>query len=754
MAAAKKTVCIIGAGPAGLVAAKTFLRTGQCNVTIYEKADRLGGIWALDEASTGDYLSPQTPTNRSKFTVGFSDLSWESVRLNGEGTGNDAPMFPRAWQVNKYLEAYRAKFIPDGTIQYGHEVTATTRRMQLALGTKEHWIVTIKDRHGVEQEKQFDHLIVASGFFSTPRPLQQTVCAGLETLPIKAIHSSRFRNLNDLFPESFSPAGKTILIIGGGNSSGEVAAAVASHLSNAQWAPDPVLQQKFAGCKIIHVTPRPLYGLPPFVPTDESSTSFVPVDFHLYNLARRPPGAITGNAGRVTDGVKDMVHDFMQNMLGGDQSDLGADALVSLKGSERATVQVALSESYPEFVRSGLIEVRAGRVTSIAADANDETSATTTLGETKNTIGDIGAVVYATGYSPATALGMLTTNEKEALHYDQTSMRLPLILEQWQTTAKPSSSNLALIGFYEGPYWPMMEMQARLTASRWLNNAKPHHPTKPQEETQKLLELREAMQARAPDIPQYWFGDYLGYMEELARDLQLRRNDAPFASEREGPVSPARYLAPTDEEPEALKIMAAMHKTWTSCRDQGAHVPRAVFRALHGNWTLHRRITSSSKGALPSGVFSGTAQFLPRFPTPDKSGAKFDSEYLYIEAGTFTPSSTAGAAAQPMTASRRYVYRYSEAKDRMSVWFVRPDANLEVDYLFHDVSFAAPAESSEECACVAEADHLCVQDMYETKYRFPMKGIALRAFQVTHTVKGPGKDYVARSEFRREAKGQ
>jgi len=747
MAAAKKTICIIGAGPAGLVAAKTFLRTGQCNVTIYEKADRLGGIWALDEASIGDYLSPQTPTNLSKFTVGFSDLSWESVRLNGESTDNDALIFPRAWQVNRYLEAYRAKFIPDGTIQYGHEVTATVRRMQLAVGAKEHWMVSVKDKHGVEQEKQFDHLVVASGFFSTPRPLQQTVCAGLETLPIKAIHSSRFRNLNDLFPESVSPAGKTILIIGGGNSSGEVAAAVASHLSNAQWAPDHDLQQKFAGCKIIHVTPRPLYGLPPFVPIDESSTSFVPVDFHLYNLARRPPVAITGNAGRVTDGVKDMVHDFMQNMLGGDQSDLGADALVSPKGSERATVQVALSESYPEYVRSGLIDVRAGRVTSIAANVNGETSATVKLGNTSDTIGDIGAVVYATGYSPTTALGMLPTNEKEALHYDPTSMRLPLILHQWQTTTKLNSSNLALIGFYEGPYWPIMEMQARLTASRWLDNKSP--PQKPQEEASNLLSLRKSMQARDLDIPQYWFGDYLGYMEELARELQLRRNDGPFASEREGAVSPARYLSPTDEKTEADKIMADMHRIWTSCRENGIYVPRAVFRALHGNWTLHRRITSS-KGALPSGVFSGTAKFLPRFPTPDKSGGKFDLEYLYIETGTFTPT----GATQPITASRRYVYRYSEAKDKLSVWFVKPDANLEVDYLFHEVSFASPAEASEEGACIANADHLCVDDMYETKYRFPMKGIALRAFQVTHTVKGPSKDYVAMSEFRREVKGQ
>jgi hypothetical protein len=743
MAAAKKSICIVGAGPAGLVAAKTFLRTGQSEVTIYERSDRLGGIWALDESSVGNYLSPHTPTNLSKFTVGFSDLSWDSVGLSQDQDSAGVPLFPKAWHVNKYLEAYRKRFIPDDVIKYKHEVTNVKRRKQLARGAKERYVINVRDQHGQEEEKIFDHLVVASGFFSTPRPLQQTVAADEAKLAIKAIHSSRFRDLEDLFPESTPAAGKTVLIIGGGNSSGEVAAAVASNLSNTQWSPDSAQQKRFEGCKIVHVTPRPLYGLPPFVPTDDTYSTFVPVDFHLYNLSRRPPGPITGNAGRVTAEVKNMIHGAMRSMLGGDQSDLGAEALVTPEGGERGTVQVALSESYPEYVRSGLIEVLAGRVTGIQTDGDGVTSALIRNGDTSATLDNVGAVVYATGYSPATALQLLTPSEKTVMHYDPESMRLPLILEQWQTTTK-RCANIAFIGYYEGPYWPIMEMQARLAAARWLNEK--HIAQKPQEETERLLELRKAMQARDLDVPQYWFGDYLGYMEELTTELQLQRNDGQFA-EREGAVSPARYLALEDEKPEADKIMAEMHALWTACRTEGTYVPRAVFRALHGTWTIHRRITST-KGSYPSGVFAGTANFHPRFPTPDKSGAKFDLEYLYIETGTFTPSTSN----TPITASRRYVYRYSEAKKELSVWFVKPDRNLEVDYLFHNLAFASPEEAREEGASVAKADHLCIKDMYDTQYRFPMKGIALHRFQCTHTVKGPSKDYVALTDYRRESK--
>jgi cation diffusion facilitator CzcD-associated flavoprotein CzcO len=102
-----KSVCIVGAGPAGLAGAKVLLSTGRFEVSIFEKADRLGGIWALDESSNDGYLSANTPTNLSRFTVGFSDLDWNSVDLGSriEGEANNAknalPMFPKAWHVNR-----------------------------------------------------------------------------------------------------------------------------------------------------------------------------------------------------------------------------------------------------------------------------------------------------------------------------------------------------------------------------------------------------------------------------------------------------------------------------------------------------------------------------------------------------------------------------------------------------------------------------------------------------------------------------
>nr|OQO22630.1 hypothetical protein B0A51_11438 [Rachicladosporium sp. CCFEE 5018] len=732
-----RSICIIGAGPAGLVAAKTFLQTGQCRVTVYEKSHRLGGIWALDEDATGGFLHPRTPTNLSRFSVGFSDLAWSSVDIDSHAKGK-LPMFPKAWQVGKYLEEYRRRYLPEEVIKYGMRVSKAEKCKQLAIGSKEFWRVTAIDVDGREERADFDLLVVATGFFAKPRPLQHSVDVQGQIDSLSMLHSSQYRSLQDLLPPSSqSLAGKKILLVGGGNSAGEAAATIASHLSNAQWSNDTTQQKAFEGCRIIHITPRPIYALPPFTPANENSTVFMPLDFNFYDLSRRLPGPITGNAGRVPETVKEMLHGVLRKTVGGDQSDLGSDALVASEGAERGTVQVALAETYAEFVRSGLTEVRAGRVASIS-ERDGRVVATMSHGGTSNEIEGIGAVVYATGYSPSPALDMLHPQVKDALHFDESSMRLPLILEQWQTMSK-AEPNLAFIGFYEGPYWGVMEMQARLVAQHWLNDQEVL--TKPYEEAVAMLDLRKAMQDRALDVPQCWFGDYAGYMEEIASVLELQRNDGNF-QERSGAVSAARYLADSDDRKEADATMHDLYDTWQSCTETGKYTARAAFRALQGNWNVHRRITSHNT-TYPSGVLTGTASFQFRSPTD----AAYDLEYLYIESGTFTLANGA-----TMNASRRYVYRYSEPQDQLSVWFVKPASDLEVDYLFHDLAFASPADAEEAGRHIAKADHLCVKDMYWTEYRLPIQGIALRSFQVEHKVKGPDKDYVSFTGYRRPEK--
>lgn len=286
-------------------------------------------------------------------------------------------------------------------------------------------------------------------------------------------------------------------------------------------------------------------------------------------------------------------------------------------------------------------------------------------------------------------------------------------------------------------------MQARLTAHRWLGGDLA--PRRDYEDPERLLKVRQAFKERAAGAPQFWFSDYLGYLEDIAKHIGIDRNDNGFGI-REGTISPARYKSEHVDPDEATAVMKDLHQVWHDCHIHGKFVPRAAFRALHGTWSIDRKIESAIS-TFPSGTLTGTASFYPRFPSPDKSGKTFDLEYLYIESGDFRTST-----GYSMTASRRYVYRYSEARDELSVWFVKPDSNFEVDYLFHNLDFVKPAEARKEGALVAKADHLCVEDMYETMYRLPMKGVSLREFVVTHAVKGPHKDYVSTTSYSRPPK--
>jgi cation diffusion facilitator CzcD-associated flavoprotein CzcO len=83
-----KSVLVVGAGPAGLLAAKSLLQQDEGNegkafgVTVFDPADRLGGMWRHSPGEGGDKCSPDMRTNLSRFNVTFPDLAWQSVNLH------------------------------------------------------------------------------------------------------------------------------------------------------------------------------------------------------------------------------------------------------------------------------------------------------------------------------------------------------------------------------------------------------------------------------------------------------------------------------------------------------------------------------------------------------------------------------------------------------------------------------------------------------------------------------------------------
>ena len=729
-----KSVAIVGAGPGGLVAAKTLLHSypaNTFNVTIFEKSDNIGGLWNVKGHSDDGYLPPDMPTNLSKYTVGFSDLSWDSMKFGNKA----APTFPKAWQVQDYLEEYTRRYLPRDVFALHTEVKFAD---SIVKDSKTAWRIKYSTTGNCAlSEKTFDFLMVATGFFARPRPIQCSLKGfEQEASRVKIVHSSRYRTLDNVVPTRMETQGKKILVVGGANSGGEAAAAVAFDISSAQHSPDGDDSLDY---QIVHITPRPVYGLPLFVPGDKPG-SFLPLDLKLYDLSKRSEKTITFAFGKQPPELSGFVHGLLHSMLGTDQYEVGFQPPVSNDAADIAAPYAAIQESYAGYVRSGLIEHRLGRVTSLEkGNAGETLVARVEYGSEEFTVENVVGVVYATGYTPAPALEILSESVRERLGYDAKNLRLPLLACDNVISSHPSVPHLGLIGFYEGPYWGVMEMQSRLLAHSWIQGDEGTASDKRSEESVKrensLREVRDAMINEKSRVPQYIFSDYLAILEQSSRELGLERNDNGWGP-KEGPVTSARYLDSRSGKEEARKTMSSMQEFFRQSAENGKYAPRAAFRGLQGNWKIHRKLHSVI-AEFPSGTLIGSGSFHPRAPT----APEYDLEYLYIEKGFLVTEQGSS-----MQAHRKYVYRYREDKDQVSVWFVKQDGKT-CDYLYHELKFQARDSQKAECSWIANGDHLCEADFYSSQYVFHFDGVALKNFAINHTVKGPKKDYTSETSY-------
>jgi hypothetical protein len=740
-------------------------------------------------------------TNLSKYTVAFSDLAWESVypngnltrsvsEINGDDETNDdefVGMFPEAWQVGNYLARYATKFIPFGTIRFNSRVLRIEELDDKAGGWLVSWMEEQKGRgsaedsqpndsklsgcnDGIKENKKvardrFDKVIVALGFFSKP---QIPKIPGLTTeFPGKVLHSSQLDNLNDILggkPEKLLSQEQRakVVVIGGSLSGAEVAASLALQLSSAEHSPEASSDLKnFSQYEIVHVTSRRFWALPPFLPVDpvrpqmgkenktdsepNPSPTFLPLDLCLYDLSKRLPDPIEEWPAIPTIERSKASNGFFEKLVGGDQCDLGDGSLHIREDDFETPPWAVISGDYSEFVRAGMIKVVNGRVTSAGKNSCGDGTITITSLASKSqppiTVENVIGVITATGFAPYDFQTLLPEKLCKAVRYDPADSFLPLVLGN-RGTLHPEFPDIGFIGMYRGPYWGVMEMQARHLAALWAGDERSKTSSMLiHDGLQRMQELRDMKAAR----PQWPMGDYVGIMESCGREMKMKRQAIDCrVGECNNTVIPARYI-PADKsqllDSDVAKTINSLFSTLNEAYS-GRFLARATFRALQGPWRLSRRLISKSP-SFPSGTFAGHASFHPRLPTT----LGYDAEYLYIEEGTFIVSATL-----QLHSTRRYVYRYSELDNKLSVWFVKNDDGKSVDYLFHSLEFtAASASMSSEDArgWKARGYHLCSEDHYDAQYEFRFRGISIEKFGIKYLVNGPKKDYIADACYER-----
>ncbi|HEY2661500.1 MAG TPA: amino acid permease [Caulobacteraceae bacterium] len=185
--------CIVGAGPAGLVAARAFKLEG-IPYDQFERHSDVGGIWDIDNPGSSMYESAHFIS--SKYTSGFF----------GAPMPAEFPDYPDHRQILSYVRGFADRFDLRRGISLGCGVA---RAEPLGDGAKDGWSVTLQ----TGETRRYQGLVCANGV--TWHPNRPTY-PGLDQFAGDVRHTVEHRSA-----EAFK--GRRVLVIGAGNSGVDIA---------------------------------------------------------------------------------------------------------------------------------------------------------------------------------------------------------------------------------------------------------------------------------------------------------------------------------------------------------------------------------------------------------------------------------------------------------------------------------------------------------------------------------------------------
>jgi cation diffusion facilitator CzcD-associated flavoprotein CzcO len=191
----QRTAAVIGAGPAGLVTAKTLTDKGF-NVTVYEKGSVVGGTWVYDNDNGRNYLYRNLHINTSQRLTQFADFPFDSATQR----------IPDHRDMARYLKAYALHFDLYPLIRFKADVVAVLPPD--AGAGRAGWTVQTAG----DDDSTFDCVVVCTGPFARAAHVDDI----RERFTGEYLHSSDYRA-----PEAF--VGRRVCIVGAGNSAVDIA---------------------------------------------------------------------------------------------------------------------------------------------------------------------------------------------------------------------------------------------------------------------------------------------------------------------------------------------------------------------------------------------------------------------------------------------------------------------------------------------------------------------------------------------------
>eukprot|EP01132_Coremiostelium_polycephalum_P001309 gene1309-1652_t len=453
----KKTVAIIGGGVSGITSCKSAIECGL-EPTVFEKNSVFGGTWSPKFGYTWDSMK----TNISKYSFMFSDFPFPK----------DAPQNPTNQDAIKYLSDYIDRFNLLNCFKFNSKVLNVCR-YSTDDNNEVKWKVEWEDtKTGTSDLKEiFDFIIVASGFFTEPNPMDESMKKGSYTTSF----AKDYRN-----PKQFK--GKRVAVLGSSYTGFEIA----SDLVSSSEVTEPVLQIAY---RIPWIIERQII---------KDNGESIPIDILFYSRA----------ANKRTRDISDSIisnrnkYDYLSKVS--KQLSVGPELQVDTPPEHPQSV--VISDGYVEHVKNKKIIVRKhssiGKIEGNSIQFNGDSQ------EYK-----IDHVIICCGYK--LRLPFFQKDIQDEMSFQKDDPIQPVLLHK--TVFPPPSNilkNIAFVGMYKGVFLPCVELQARwicMVFSGIIN-----HPS--DQDILTGIERERETRDKKPR-PQFPRGDFVQFCEELAQQI-------------------------------------------------------------------------------------------------------------------------------------------------------------------------------------------------------------------------------------------
>nr|XP_033780956.1 dimethylaniline monooxygenase [N-oxide-forming] 5-like isoform X2 [Geotrypetes seraphini] len=215
MADERLRVAVIGAGAAGLCAARHILARQDLFAppAVFESAEQIGGTWVYQEVPS--MTDDECPVSSSMYRDLRTNLPKEIMAFPDHPFASSLPSFIPHQDVLRYLQSYAERF---GILEYV-KLHSLVESVKPVLITTEHervsWDVTVRHIKNSPERvtERFHAVMVCSGHYSDP---YIPSIPGMEEFEGCLLHSHTYR-----FPEPFS--GQTVALLGAGPSGIDIA---------------------------------------------------------------------------------------------------------------------------------------------------------------------------------------------------------------------------------------------------------------------------------------------------------------------------------------------------------------------------------------------------------------------------------------------------------------------------------------------------------------------------------------------------